>query len=121
MSARFIVAGIAASLALALSALGLVGWIIADPSYWFPGAYETPRSSPRGEPGQPGRPGLRGPPGPCGLPGPPGRPGESADQFELEQLRSDLDDAASTIEALCDELFFQREIEPLRQIWLNAC
>jgi hypothetical protein len=126
------VAALVANLVVALAALGWLGWIVADPSYWFPSAYETPKPGP---PGVPGAPGKAGPPGPRGRPGLRGLPGESADASEneqlrsdlddataeIEQLRSDLDDATSKLEAICDELFFQREIEPLRQIWLNAC
>jgi hypothetical protein len=41
--------------------------------------------------------------------------------FELDQLRSDVDDLSSTVEAMCDEFFFSREFEPFRQVWLNAC
>jgi hypothetical protein len=50
-----------------------------------------------------------------------GAPAESIDTFELEQLRSDVDDVTTTVADICDELFFQREVEPLRQIWFSAC
>lgn len=69
----------------------------------------------RGEPGPSGRPGRigpRGPAGPRGRTGTAGPPGESPE---------DVTEVSSKVERICDELFFQREFEPLRQIWLNAC
>lgn len=118
MNRRVLAVVLTASVVLNLAAIGWVAWIVADPSYWFPGAYETPKAGPTGETG---RSGARGPAGPRGPRGFPGAAGESADEFEIEQLRSDLDEATAQVEAICDELFFQGEVEPLRQIWLNAC
>jgi len=37
------------------------------------------------------------------------------------EAREDVTEVSSTVEKICDELFYQREFEPLRQAWLNGC
>lgn len=56
--------------------------------------------------------GPRGPAGPRGNRVLAGPSGESPE---------DVTEVASTVEKICDELFYQRDFEPLRQIWLTAC
>jgi hypothetical protein len=41
---RWLVVGLAVSLATALTAIGLIVWIAVDPEYWFPGTPFVTRS-----------------------------------------------------------------------------
>jgi hypothetical protein len=82
------------ALVLSVLAIGWTTWIVAEPRYWFPGAYAQ-----KGERGDKGPRGPLGPPGPSGPVGP-----EAADvildleasisgvETRLEELASDLDD-----------------------------
>lgn len=90
----FRVAVIAAAVAsaLALTAIGGLAWVIADPQYWFPGAYE--------EKGERGDPGPRGPVGPRGPAGPVGPGAASA----IEELSASVASLESDLAALQDEV-----------------
>jgi hypothetical protein len=96
---RLLVTLLTISLVLNVAAIGWLGWIVADPQYWFPDAYA-----------EKGQQGDRGPRGPVGPPGPPGPVGPDAeDAFsaldgqltdltsEVEDLRSEFDDLCSAI------------------------
>jgi hypothetical protein len=84
---RWLVAGMAVSLATALTAIGLVVWMAVDPEYWFPGAY-----APKGIQGDPGPRGPVGPPGPAGPVGPDAADAVDELTSQLEDLTSRLDD-----------------------------
>jgi hypothetical protein len=131
MGRRFVSAALAASLVLNLAVIGWLGWIVADPSYWFPGAYA--------EQGERGPSGPRGPRGPVGPPGPVGPDAEDAvaglssdvddlsariDDLEggvgTSELQNEIDDLRTIVEGICGELQLS-EIEPLNDIYYAAC
>jgi outer membrane murein-binding lipoprotein Lpp len=99
---RWLVVGLVVSLATAITAIGLIVWIAADPEYWFPGAY-----APKGVQGDPG---PRGPAGPQGPPGPVGP--DAADAIDeassrlddLESRVSDLESRVDDVETRVDDL-----------------
>jgi hypothetical protein len=75
-----------------------------------------------------GEPGPRGPRGRPGRVGPPGPSGEIDAEAVFSALEGDpsraaqaVHDGGPTTAELCDELFFEREWDPLRSIWLSAC
>jgi hypothetical protein len=79
---------LAATTAIALTSVGLVVWIAADPQYWFPGAYA--QQGDRGDPG---------PRGPRGLIGPQGPVGDTAEGAvaDLDVRVSELEDSIGTL------------------------
>jgi hypothetical protein len=125
------------ALALALTSAGLLAWVIADPQYWFPDAYE--------EKGERGDRGPRGPVGPAGPPGPVGPDAsdaiaELADsasvlesdvadlQAEVESgdltgrvddVETSLQDVADKVDAICSE--FSLYDGALADIYIAAC
>ena len=88
---RRLVAVLAVSLAANVLAIGRLSWIVADPQYWFPGAYAE-----KGERGE------RGPRGPIGPPGPPGPVGPDA-EAAVSELEGQLTDVSSELETLRSE------------------
>jgi hypothetical protein len=139
-----LLAATALSLTLALTSLGLIVWIAADPGLWFPAAFA--------EQGEQGPAGPRGPQGPPGPPGPVGPDAEDAilsfqsdldglqsdlddvrsdletlsahagaSQLEadLEQVQSDVEDVSGTVQAICDQFF--NHSGALSDIYLAAC
>ena len=70
---------------VAVTAIGLIVWMAADPQYWFPGAYAA-----KGE---------RGDVGPRGRQGPPGPPGPDA-ATAIDDLSSTVDDLSSRLDDL---------------------
>jgi hypothetical protein len=62
MGRRVMTVALAVSLALNVVALGWLAWLVADPGYWFPGAYAE-----RGERGPPAHRGHAGPSDRLGL------------------------------------------------------
>jgi hypothetical protein len=128
---RLLIASLAVNLVLGLAAVGWVTWIVIAPKYWFPGAYAGK--------GERGDRGPRGPVGPLGPAGPVGP--DAADAiYELEgtlddlsvrlddleagsgtsELQYNIDSVDSKVEDICDALLYS-EIEPLNDIYYNAC
>ena len=138
MGRRVLGAALAASLLLNVAALAWVSWIVAEPAYWFPGAYA--------ERGDQGPVGPRGPRGPVGPPGPVGPDAEEAvaslesdladvtstvddlssrlDDLEANagtsDLESELSDVQTKVGAICDELF-NSDVDVLNDIYYAAC
>lgn len=111
---RVLLAVAAGVLVLSVAATAILSSVVLEKG---PQGPQGPKGAPgeQGEPGPSGRAGEigpRGPAGPRGRTGTAGPPGESPE---------DLTEVSSTVEKICDELFYQREFEPLRQVWLNAC
>ena len=77
------------SLAVAAAAAGGLAWVIADPHYWFPAAFEEPERGPPGPQGPPGAPGPSGPEGP---------PGEAG--LDATDVSAELADLSARVEAL---------------------
>jgi peptidoglycan hydrolase CwlO-like protein len=106
VSRRLLVAVLVVSLAVNAAAIGWLSWIVADPEYWFPGAYA--------EKGQRGDRGPRGPVGPAGPPGPVGPDAEDAFSTldgqlsdvtsEVEDLTSEVEDLRSELDELCSAI-----------------
>jgi hypothetical protein len=86
---------LAATAAIALTAIGLIVWIAADPQYWFPGAYAAK--------GGRGDVGPRGPRGPVGPQGPVGDTAEGA-IADLDSRVSDLEDSIGTLQTDLSDL-----------------
>jgi hypothetical protein len=94
MPKKFAIA-LAATAAVALTAIGLIVWIAAEPQYWFPGAYA--------QKGEQGDPGPRGPRGPAGSQGPVGDTAEGA-IGDLDSRVSDLEDSIGTVQTHVSDL-----------------
>jgi hypothetical protein len=86
---------LAATTAVALTSVGLIVWIAADPQYWFPDAYA--QQGDRGDPG---------PRGPRGLIGPQGPVGDTAEGAvaDLDSRVTDLEDSVGTVQSDLDDL-----------------
>jgi hypothetical protein len=128
---HLLIVAVVASLALNVVALGWLAWIVADPSYWFPGAYAE-----RGDRGPAGPLGPRGPVGPPGPVGPDAEDAVSSLSTDLEDLsarvddlesgggtsdlQSEIDDLSTTVESICSEFSFS-DLEPLNDIYFAAC
>jgi hypothetical protein len=120
-----------ATAAIALTAIGLIAWIAADPQYWFPGAYAAK--------GQQGDVGPRGPRGASGPPGPVGPDAEAAisdlsdrlDDLETgtgDQADSSVTDLSDKLSTICDAIDTEytyaspgSEIESVLDDLNNAC
>jgi hypothetical protein len=126
-----------ASVLLAITSIGLITWMAADPERWFPDAFA--------QQGEQGPPGPRGPEGPAGPPGPVGPDAEEAvstlefrvddlesslqsTQGELQvlsdhagssQLESDLEEVTDTVENICSEFSFYDGA--FSDIYVSAC
>jgi hypothetical protein len=95
-----------ANLVLTLLTLGWLGWIVAEPRYWFANAYDEPRpmTGPTGPRGPQGARGRQGRPGP---PGSPGIDAVQAEEYDDTELRDEIENVASTADdmgARLDEL-----------------
>lgn len=95
MSRRVFAVAFAASILLNVAALGWLTWIVADPSYWFPGAYAE-----QGEQGPPGPPGARGPVGPEGPVGPDAETAVEELGAEISGVSGRVDDLETAVDEL---------------------
>ena len=100
------------ALAVALIGVGGLAWVIADPQYWFPGAYA-----------EKGDRGDRGPRGPRGLVGPPGPVGPDAEEA-IFAIQGDLEDISSRLDELeggTSATEIQNEIDALQSAIDDIC
>lgn len=101
-----------ASLLLNLVLLGWLGWIVADPHYWFPGAYAE-----KGPTGDKGPRGPRGPVGPPGPVGPDAFDAVSSLEAEILDVSSRLDD----LESAAGSSELQTQVDDLQVKLDNIC
>jgi hypothetical protein len=88
-SYRVLATATAVSVILSVASLGMLAWVLADPPYWFPGAYSL-NKGPEGD---------VGPRGPVGLPGPEGPVGPDA-ASAIDDVTSRVDDLESRLDDL---------------------
>lgn len=116
---KALVGGVIIATAIALTAIALIVWIAAKPTYWFPGAYAL-----QGVQGDPGPSGTVGPTGPAGPVGPDAEGAISSVESDLSDLSSQLDDVSSRLDDLENETgtsSFASDFESLQSTVTDIC